>query len=56
MKNIILTLLSITPIISVEELYNMDFNSDELFNLLNELESEGKIELVKGELGYVKLI
>jgi biotin operon repressor len=57
MKNIkqqILNLLSQTPICT-EELFDLEFNSNQIHKAIEKLKIEGKVEIILGELAYIKL-
>jgi biotin operon repressor len=57
MKNIkqqILNLLSQTPICT-EELFDLGFNSNQIHKAIEKLKIEGKVEIIVGELAYIKL-
>ena len=64
MKKQILNYLSNNPYMCFEEFFDEEFDKnyrqkrfiDKLFNALTELDKENKIELIRGELIYVKLI
>jgi hypothetical protein len=64
MKEQILNFLSTNPYMCVEEFFDEEFDKNynskrfpnKLFKALEELDSENKIKLIRGEMGYVKLI
>jgi hypothetical protein len=53
-KQQILNLLSQTPICT-EELFDLEYNSEHIHRAIEKLKIEGKVEIIVGELAYIKL-